>query len=173
MKHFFTATLALLAMTSWAAAATLGDDGLHKETWMRDTFKDLREDLAEATAEGKRFAATSREGALVFNNVMLCAILAIVLLGTLYPLLTEAFDVRVSVGPPYFNPASAIFAVPMFLVMAVGPILRWKDDKPARIQFEAMLIAAVLLFFGTMLSRRLKALRKKATEKKPLQRNNR
>ena len=35
-----------------------------------------------------------------------------------------------------------------------------------------MLIAAVLLFFGTMLSRRLKALRKKATEKKPLQRNN-
>ncbi|WP_324076282.1 MAG: heme lyase CcmF/NrfE family subunit [Erythrobacter sp.] len=111
---------------------------------------------AGAVAEGKRFAATSREGALVFNNVMLCAILAIVLLGTLYPLLTEAFDVRVSVGPPYFNPASAIFAVPMFLVMAVGPILRWKDDKPARIQFEAMLVAAVLIgvialvsFFGS------------------------
>jgi hypothetical protein len=70
---------------------------------------------AGAVAEGKRFAATSREGALVFNNVMLSAILAIVLLGTLYPLLTEAFDVRVSVGPPYFNPAAAIFAVPMFL----------------------------------------------------------
>jgi cytochrome c-type biogenesis protein CcmF len=110
---------------------------------------------AGAVAEGKRFSATSREGALVFNNVMLSAILAIVLLGTLYPLLTEAFDVRVSVGPPYFNPASAIFAVPMFLVMAVGPLLRWKDDKPARIQFEVMLVAAVLIgvialvsFFG-------------------------
>jgi cytochrome c-type biogenesis protein CcmF len=111
---------------------------------------------AGAVAEGKRFAVISREGALVFNNVMLSAILAIVLLGTLYPLLTEAFDVRVSVGPPYFNPASAIFAVPMFLVMAVGPILRWKDDKPARIQFEVMLVAAVLIgvialvsFFGS------------------------
>jgi cytochrome c-type biogenesis protein CcmF len=111
---------------------------------------------AGAVAEGKRFAAVSREGALVFNNVMLSAILAIVLLGTLYPLLTEAFDVRVSVGPPYFNPASAIFAVPMFLVMAVGPILRWKDDKPARIQFEVMLVAALLIgviaavsFFGS------------------------
>jgi cytochrome c-type biogenesis protein CcmF len=110
---------------------------------------------AGAVAEGKRFAATSREGALVFNNVMLSAILAIVLLGTLYPLLTEAFDVRVSVGPPYFNPAAAIFAVPMFLVMAVGPLLRWKEDKPARIQFEMMLVAAVLIgmialvsFFG-------------------------
>ena len=111
---------------------------------------------AGAVAEGKRFAATSREGALVFNNVMLSAILAIVLLGTLYPLLTEAFDVRVSVGPPYFNPASAIFAIPMLLVMAVGPLLRWRADKPARIQFEMMLIAAVLIgtiaavsFFGS------------------------
>ena len=110
---------------------------------------------AGAVAEGKRFAALSREGALVFNNVMLSAILAIVLLGTLYPLLTEAFDVRVSVGPPYFNPASAIFAIPMLLVMAVGPLLRWKSDKPARLQFELALIAALVIgvialvsFFG-------------------------
>ncbi|GAW34279.1 hypothetical protein RA2_01326 [Roseovarius sp. A-2] len=36
------------------AAAELGDDGLHKTDWMRDTFKDLREDLEEANAEGKR-----------------------------------------------------------------------------------------------------------------------
>lgn len=110
---------------------------------------------AGAVAEGKRFALVSREGALVFNNVMLSAILAIVLLGTLYPLLTEAFDVRVSVGPPYFNPAGAIFAIPMFLVMAVGPLLRWKSDKPARLQFEVLLIAALVIgviaavsFFG-------------------------
>jgi cytochrome c-type biogenesis protein CcmF len=110
---------------------------------------------AGAVAEGKRFAVISREGALVFNNVMLSAILAIVLLGTLYPLVTEAFDVRVSVGPPYFNPASAIFAVPMFLVMAVGPLLRWKDDSTKRLQPEMMLLAALLIgvialvsFFG-------------------------
>jgi cytochrome c-type biogenesis protein CcmF len=110
---------------------------------------------AGAVAEGKRFSVTSREGALVFNNVMLSAILAIVLLGTLYPLMTEVFDVRVSVGPPYFNPASAIFAVPMLMVMAVGPLLRWKEDKPARIQFELLLLGAVLIgaialvsFFG-------------------------
>ncbi|MBV7259677.1 heme lyase CcmF/NrfE family subunit [Erythrobacter crassostreae] len=100
---------------------------------------------AGSITEGKRFSVTSRESALVFNNVMLSAILAIVLLGTLYPLLTEAFDVRVSVGPPYFNPAGAIFAIPMFIVMGVGPLLRWKQDKPARIQFELSLIAAVAI----------------------------
>jgi len=55
---------------------------------------------AGTISEGERFAPASREAALVVNNVMLSAILGIVLLGTLYPLVTEAFDVRVSVGPP-------------------------------------------------------------------------
>ncbi|MFW2350037.1 heme lyase CcmF/NrfE family subunit [Qipengyuania sp.] len=109
---------------------------------------------ASTISEGARFAIASREGALVFNNVMLSAILAIVLLGTLYPLLTEAFDVRVSVGPPYFNPVGAIFAVPMLLVMAVGPLLRWRQDRPERIGKEAALFAALvlaaLLLFGLL-----------------------
>jgi thioredoxin-related protein len=44
---------AAMALPAWAEA-TIGDDGLHKQPWMRDTFKDLGEDLAEANAEGKR-----------------------------------------------------------------------------------------------------------------------
>ena len=95
---------------------------------------------AATVSEGERFSVTSREAALVFNNVMLSAILGIVLLGTLYPLLTEAFDVRVSVGPPYFNPVGAIFVVPMLMVMAVGPLLRWRQDNIVRIRLP-MLIA--------------------------------
>ena len=35
-------------------ALEVGDDGLHKTKWMQNTFKDLREDLEEANAEGKR-----------------------------------------------------------------------------------------------------------------------
>ncbi|HEU4821202.1 MAG TPA: heme lyase CcmF/NrfE family subunit [Qipengyuania sp.] len=100
---------------------------------------------AGTVAEGERFALASREGALVFNNVMLSAILAIVLLGTLYPLLTEAFDVRVSVGPPYFNPVGAIFVVPMLMVMAVGPLLRWRRDSLGRIGREIAFLAALLV----------------------------
>ena len=100
---------------------------------------------ASSISEGERFSVTSREGALVFNNVMLSAILGIVLLGTLYPLLTEAFDVRVSVGPPYFNPAGAIFTIPMLLVMAVGPLLRWRQDSFVRIRLPLVLIAVIML----------------------------
>ncbi|MFI8667496.1 heme lyase CcmF/NrfE family subunit [Qipengyuania sp. NPDC077410] len=100
---------------------------------------------ANTISEGERFRIASREGALVFNNVMLSAILAIVLLGTLYPLLTEAFDVRVSVGPPYFNPVGAIFAIPMLIVMGVGPLLRWRQDRLDRIGKEVALFGALVL----------------------------
>ena len=43
-----------LCLAGSAFAAELGDDGLHKTEWMRDTFKDLSDDLAEANAEDKR-----------------------------------------------------------------------------------------------------------------------
>ncbi|TXI11437.1 MAG: heme lyase CcmF/NrfE family subunit, partial [Novosphingobium sp.] len=109
---------------------------------------------ASTVTEGERFSVFSRESSLVFNNVMLCGILGIVLLGTLYPLLTEAFGAKVSVGPPYFNPVSAIFAIPMMMVMAVGPLLRWRKDKPGRITaavaVPALLAAVVLLAVAVM-----------------------
>jgi cytochrome c-type biogenesis protein CcmF len=100
---------------------------------------------AGTVSEGTRFKAWSREGALVFNNVMLSAILGIVLLGTLYPLLTEAFDVRVSVGPPYFNPVGAIFTVPMLLVMMVGPLLRWRGDSWERLKLPVAILTALIV----------------------------
>ncbi|MDR2857916.1 MAG: heme lyase CcmF/NrfE family subunit [Novosphingobium sp.] len=100
---------------------------------------------AASVTEGERFAVVSREGALVFNNVMLSAILGIVLFGTLYPLLAEALGAKVSVGPPYFNPMSALFAVPMLLVMAVGPLLRWRRDSFARIRASLAIPAALTM----------------------------
>ncbi len=48
--------------------------------------------------EGTRFNPVSREAMLVANNLLLCVILGLVLIGTLYPLLTEMMGVRVSVG---------------------------------------------------------------------------
>ncbi len=98
---------------------------------------------ANTVHEGRQFAPVSREGALVINNVALSAILGIVLIGTLYPLLTEAFDTRVSVGPPYFNPVSAIFALPMLVVMAIGPLLRWRRDRAGRVT-RPLAVPAVL-----------------------------
>lgn len=45
--------LSLVLLTTAAYAAELGDDGLHEAAWIEETFKDLREDHEEATAQGK------------------------------------------------------------------------------------------------------------------------
>jgi len=51
-RMILTLCAAMMALPVWAVE--LGDDGLHKTDWMRETFLDLREDLADANAEGKR-----------------------------------------------------------------------------------------------------------------------
>jgi thioredoxin-related protein len=59
-----------LALALPAAAVELGDDGLHKPDWLRDTFKDLREDLAEANAEGKRLLVIVEQRGCVYCSEM-------------------------------------------------------------------------------------------------------
>ena len=51
-------------------AAELGDDGLHKADWMRDTFKDLSEDLADANAEGKRLVVMMEQRGCIYCTKM-------------------------------------------------------------------------------------------------------
>ncbi|MEZ5868247.1 MAG: thioredoxin family protein [Defluviimonas denitrificans] len=73
MTRFFTAaaTALLLALPGHAAdVAPLGDDGLHKPTWLRDTFKDMREDLAEANAEGKRLMIIFEQRGCIYCTKM-------------------------------------------------------------------------------------------------------
>ena len=69
MKRIFS-VLALLILTLPAMAAELGDDGLHKTDWMRDTFKDLSEDLSEANAEGKRMMIIFEQRGCVYCSKM-------------------------------------------------------------------------------------------------------
>ncbi len=47
-----------------------GDDGLHKTPWMRDTFKDLGDDLAEANAEGKRLLVIVEQRGCIYCTKM-------------------------------------------------------------------------------------------------------
>ncbi|KXF90055.1 thioredoxin family protein [Phaeobacter inhibens] len=51
-------------------AVELGDDGLHKTPWMRETFKDLREDLEEANAEGKRLVLFFEQRGCIYCTKM-------------------------------------------------------------------------------------------------------
>ncbi|RMH84726.1 heme lyase CcmF/NrfE family subunit [Pseudomonas sp. AOB-7] len=74
------------------------------------------------------FGLWSRETLLLVNNIVLVVAAAMILLGTLYPLVLDALTgAKLSVGPPYFN---ALFVPLMALLMAVisvGVLVRWKD----------------------------------------------
>lgn len=71
MKHYALAlfmALSGLAAPGWAAE--VGDDGLHKAAWMRETFLDLSEDLAEARADGKRMAVMIEQRGCIYCKKM-------------------------------------------------------------------------------------------------------
>jgi thioredoxin-related protein len=70
MKRFLIGMVLALGLAVPAGAAELGDDGLHKTEWMRDTFKDLREDLAEANAEGKRLVLFFEQRGCIYCTKM-------------------------------------------------------------------------------------------------------
>lgn len=67
---FIRAAMLVFALAAPAHAATVGDDGLHKEPWLRETFKDLREDLAEANAEDKRLLILIEQRGCIYCKKM-------------------------------------------------------------------------------------------------------
>ena len=75
---------------------------------------------------GGGFEPVSREGALVLNNLFLSTGAGVVLLGTFFPLITEAFGQPLTVGKPYFDATFLPFMVPLLLLMAIGPFVPWQ-----------------------------------------------
>jgi cytochrome c-type biogenesis protein CcmF len=110
---------------------------------------------ASSVKEGTQFELFSREGALVANNLLLSAILGIVFVGTLYPLAAEALTgEKLSVGPPYFNAASAPVAIILILIMAAGPLIKWRKDDwkvvGQRLAVPVLIMALALAAFAVM-----------------------
>ncbi len=78
---------------------------------------------------GRIAAPVSREGAFLANNALFAAFAFVVLLGTVFPLLVEAFDGRtISVGNPYFDRMTRPVGFALLFLMAVAPMLPWGSE---------------------------------------------
>ena len=95
-----------------------------------------------------KFSSLSKELFILANNLILIIITAVILLGTLYPLIADVLGWgKISVGPPYFN----LFFVPLTLLlgllMPVASILRWKKTPRLNIlkYFNGPLILSVII----------------------------
>ncbi|MHB8912824.1 MAG: heme lyase CcmF/NrfE family subunit [Lysobacter sp.] len=83
--------------------------------------------------DGAPFAASSRETLLLANNLLLATACAMVLLGTLYPLLADALELgKISVGPPYFALMFTLLMAPLVLLLPLGPVTRWQREQASK-----------------------------------------
>lgn len=103
---------------------------------------------APAMTQGGVFAPISREGALVFNNLILTTACATVLVGTLYPLALDVLSgAKITVGAPFFNLTFVPLMIPALLAVPFGPFLSWKRADLAAVA-ERLVAAAGLALAG-------------------------
>ncbi len=104
-----------------------------------------------------RFELLSRETGLLMNNVILLVSCVTILLGTLYPLLSDALQLgKVSVGRQYFDPVFMVLMLPLLALLGVGPLVRWKRDRGERLWsllrlplIGALVLSAAWILLGT------------------------
>jgi cytochrome c-type biogenesis protein CcmF len=81
----------------------------------------------ELRSTGAIDSPVSREGAFLANNVLFGAFAFLVLLGTVFPLLVEAWNgERLSVGAPYFDTMTRPIGFVLLFLMATAPVLPWR-----------------------------------------------
>jgi cytochrome c-type biogenesis protein CcmF len=100
------------------------------------------------------FAPLSRETLVLLNNLLLATAAAMVLLGTLYPLLADAAGWgKISVGPPYFGTLFLILMAPLVVLVPFGPLSRWQRESASTLlrALRPALAAALVLGAGLWL----------------------
>ena len=89
----------------------------------------------------------SKETSILINNWFMMYFLAVVLIGTVYPIFLEVVSAeKISVGPPFYNKLIIPFLIPFLFFMAIGPKLKWiRSDLQNRKQLFLFLIISFLL----------------------------
>ena len=105
------------------------------------------------TLAGSNFAPVSRETFLLANSLLLAVATATILLGTLYPLVLDAFNLgKISVGPPYFNLVFGLLMIPLALALGLGQFSRWREDSLGRLWHDLRFAAGAALVICIVLA---------------------
>merc|ERR1712078_126877 len=89
----------------------------------------------------------SKETSILINNWFMMYFLAVVLIGTIYPIFLEVISSeKISVGPPFYNKLIIPFLIPFLLAMAIGPKLNWiKSELENKTYLVLLLILSLLI----------------------------
>lgn len=97
----------------------------------------------------------SREGSFLANNLILTVFASVVLVGTIYPLVLEAFTgTQVGVGKPFYNRLTVPLSFALLLTMGLGSVTPWRHAAgplvwnrirgPLQVALAAGLVTAVI-----------------------------
>ena len=91
----------------------------------------------------------SKETSILINNWFMMYFLAVVLIGTIYPIFLDVLSSqKISVGPPFYHKLIIPFLIPFLLAMAIGPKLKWvKSDLQNKFYLFFLLAISLLLSF--------------------------
>mgnify|MGYP001310355797 FL=1 len=106
--------------------------------------------------ETYNFNLKSRETFILANNWFMSFFLVTVLIGMLYPIFLDVLtNIKISVGPPYFNIVIIPLIVPFMFLMAIGPRVSWiKSQNKIFYKISLLILGAIIInlfifyFFG-------------------------
>ena len=88
----------------------------------------------------------SKETFILINNWFMMFYLITVLLGTVYPIFTDALtDTKISVGPPFYNAIIFPIVVIFLLFMAVGPKVKWIKNRFENIKAYFLILSGSII----------------------------
>jgi len=94
----------------------------------------------------------SRESSFLLNNLLLVGITFMVFLGTVFPLISEAVrDVKVSVGPSFFNTVGKPLFLLLIVLMGVCPLIGWRRASRENLIRNFLLVSVIALVGGIAL----------------------
>ena len=98
-------------------------------------------------SDGIRVNLISREGAISLNNIFMLTLSFTILLGTIYPLISNVFfKNKISIGAPFFNSILSPLMLPVTLGMMLGPFMRWGKDDIINLLSRLSILLIVLVF---------------------------
>jgi cytochrome c-type biogenesis protein CcmF len=84
----------------------------------------------ENNKSSNNFFWISRETFILINNWFMMYFLAVVLIGTVYPIFLDVItSEKISVGPSFYQKLIVPFLIPFLLFMSLGPRLKWIKSK--------------------------------------------
>jgi cytochrome c-type biogenesis protein CcmF len=97
-------------------------------------------------SENKLESLVSRESSFLFNNLVLMGACFAVLVGTLFPILSEwVRDVKMNLGTPYYNKVMVPIGLFLIFLTGIGPLLAWRSTSIGSIKRNFAIPATVAL----------------------------